>query len=118
MNIVLLQDSNAGAATLWIWLCVLVATVVFAIILYSIATFRPIDTTVTRHSWGEFIWAIVPIAIVIAAAVPALNHGRAVAPANIDVLARQDRYIESCMSATTLAAVTSPPRLATQCPAQ
>jgi heme/copper-type cytochrome/quinol oxidase subunit 2 len=67
----------AGSA--WVWICALVACAVFAVIIHSVIVFRPCaqastDAKSTRNAVRESIWAAVPIAIVIAAAAPALTH--------------------------------------------
>jgi cytochrome c oxidase subunit II len=63
------------------WTCAVVAAVVFGVMLYSIATFRappgatPGSTPATfrRCSLVEVTWALIPIAIVIAATMPSLR---------------------------------------------
>jgi heme/copper-type cytochrome/quinol oxidase subunit 2 len=57
------------------WICIAVSTAVFGVMIYSIATFRrsgerPI---VARNAVAEVLWATVPIAILVLAAVPALR---------------------------------------------
>jgi cytochrome c oxidase subunit 2 len=60
-----------------LYLCTIVAAVVFGVMLYSIATFRgPQGTTPAtfrRCSMVEVIWALVPLAIFIAATLPSLR---------------------------------------------
>jgi heme/copper-type cytochrome/quinol oxidase subunit 2 len=60
-----------------LWLCAIVAVAVLMAIVYSVARFRHVDAIAAqafeqrRHR--EFIWALVPMAIVIAAAAPAVR---------------------------------------------
>ncbi len=61
---------------LMFWLCVGIAVVVFGVMAYSIFTFRRsrgavADTTLVHSTTVEIIWTIVPIAILVATAVPA-----------------------------------------------
>ena len=58
-----------------IWACGCVALTVFAFMLYSIATFRrtPAEAAKMKGTTAEVLWAIVPIAIVIAMAAPAVR---------------------------------------------
>ena len=61
---------------LMFWLCVGIAVVVFGVMTYSIFTFRKsrgavADTTMLHSTTVEIIWTIVPIAILVATAVPA-----------------------------------------------
>lgn len=71
--------------------CALVATVVFALMLHSIATFRrtPSGGARPRQAAAEVFWALVPIVIVIAMAAPAVRA--LVAPHNGVETAQQIR---------------------------
>jgi len=58
------------------WVCVAIGVVVFAVMIYSIVTFRRsagavADTTMVHNTKVEIVWTIVPVAILIAMAVPA-----------------------------------------------
>ena len=70
-----LARNLAGANLIVIWACVCIAVAVFTLMLYSIAAFRrtPAESTQTRGTTAEVLWAIVPIAIVIATAAPAVT---------------------------------------------
>jgi len=52
-----------------LWGCAIVAAAVFGVMIHSIASFRSNG----RHSLIEVLWALVPIAIFIGAAVPAVR---------------------------------------------
>ena len=61
---------------LMFWLCVGIAVVVFGVMTYSIFAFRKsrgavADTTLVHSTTVEIIWTILPIAILVATAVPA-----------------------------------------------
>jgi cytochrome c oxidase subunit II len=59
------------------WMCAAVATAIFGAILHSVATFRSDGERKTRYKHTTFIevvWALVPILIVVAAAVPSFQH--------------------------------------------
>ena len=56
-----------------VWCCAGLAAVVFAVMLFSFATFRRKPEPGVRAPTAEVLWAIVPILIVIAAAAPALK---------------------------------------------
>jgi heme/copper-type cytochrome/quinol oxidase subunit 2 len=56
-----------------IWICATLAIVIFGVMLHSVATFRSDTTRLRRHAIIEVAWALVPILIVIAAAMPSLN---------------------------------------------
>jgi heme/copper-type cytochrome/quinol oxidase subunit 2 len=56
-----------------IWLCATSAIIVFGVMLHSIATFRGGATRLRHHAITEVAWALVPILIVITAAVPSLR---------------------------------------------
>jgi cytochrome c oxidase subunit II len=65
-----------GLHMLMFWLCVAIAVVVFGVMAYSIFTFRKsrgavADTSLVHSTTVEIIWTIVPIAILVATAVPA-----------------------------------------------
>src|SRR5579862_3478170 len=58
------------------WICVAIGVVVFGAMIYSIINFRKSsgavpDITLVHNTKVEFIWSIVPVAILIAMAVPA-----------------------------------------------
>lgn len=56
-----------------LWACAAGAALVFAVMLYSIAAFRREPGHDTRGTTAEVLWAVVPIAIVIAMAAPAVR---------------------------------------------
>jgi cytochrome c oxidase subunit II len=65
-----------GLHMLMFWLCVGIAAVVFGVMTYSIFKFRRsngavADTTLVHSTTVEIIWTLVPIAILVATAVPA-----------------------------------------------
>src|SRR5580698_6625751 len=65
-----------GLHMLMFWLCVGIAVVVFGVMTYSIFAFRKsrgavADTTLVHSTTVEIIWTILPIAILVATAVPA-----------------------------------------------
>jgi cytochrome c oxidase subunit 2 len=65
-----------GLHMLMFWLCVGIAIVVFGVMTYSIFAFRKsrgavADTTLVHSTTVEIIWTILPIAILVATAVPA-----------------------------------------------
>ena len=65
-----------GLHMLMFWLCVAIAVVVFGVMAYSIFAFRKsrgavADTTLVHSTTVEIIWTILPIAILVATAVPA-----------------------------------------------
>ena len=65
-----------GLHMLMFWLCVAIAVVVFGVMAYSIFAFRKsrgavADTSLVHSTTVEIIWTIVPIAILVATAVPA-----------------------------------------------
>ena len=58
------------------WVCVWIGVVVFGVMIYSIATFRRAagavpDTTMVHNTKVEIVWTILPVAILVAMAVPA-----------------------------------------------
>jgi cytochrome c oxidase subunit 2 len=64
-----------------LWGCIIGAVLVFGVMVYSVATFRAEQTgtpasfraSFRRRSLIEVIWALIPIAICIAAALPAVR---------------------------------------------
>ena len=59
------------------WMCAAVAVAIFGAILHSVATFRSEGEPKTRYKRRaliEVVWALVPILIVIAAAVPSFQR--------------------------------------------
>ena len=60
-----------------LWGCIISAVLVFGVMVYSVATFRAEQTgtpaSFRRRSLIEVIWALIPIAICIAAALPAVR---------------------------------------------
>ena len=60
-----------------VWLCAAIAVAVFAAMIVSIVTFRrPLrdcpPTSASSHA-TEILWALIPIAIVLASAIPAVR---------------------------------------------
>jgi heme/copper-type cytochrome/quinol oxidase subunit 2 len=57
------------------WGCAAVSTAVFAVMLYSVATFRRVGdhALAERRAFTEVIWTAIPIVIFILAAVPAVR---------------------------------------------
>ena len=58
------------------WICVVIAVVVFGIMIWSLIKFRKSrgaipDVTLVHNTKVEFIWTVVPVAILVAMAVPA-----------------------------------------------
>lgn len=58
------------------WVCVAIATVVFAVIIYSLWKFRKsagavADKTLTHSTNVEVIWTVIPVIILVATAIPA-----------------------------------------------
>jgi len=58
------------------WVCVAIAVVVFAAMIYSIVAFRKsqgavADPTLTHSTKVEVVWTVIPVAILVAMAVPA-----------------------------------------------
>ena len=66
-----LSDVHAGV----LWACAAVSIAVFVVLIHSIATFRRTsgDGTHRRNAAAEVFWTLVPIAIVIATAAPAVR---------------------------------------------
>ncbi|HEY1898221.1 MAG TPA: cytochrome c oxidase subunit II [Steroidobacteraceae bacterium] len=65
-----------GLHMMMFWVCVWVAVVVFGVMAYSIFAFRKsrgavADVTLTHSTTVEIIWTVLPIAILVATAVPA-----------------------------------------------
>jgi cytochrome c oxidase subunit 2 len=60
-----------------LWICAALAAVIFAVMLYSVATFRSTPgagTAAYRHSTiVEVLWALIPIVILVSAAAPAVS---------------------------------------------
>jgi cytochrome c oxidase subunit II len=60
-----------------LWICALFATGIFAVMLYSVATFRSTPAASAagyrRSAAAEILWALVPIIILVSAAAPALR---------------------------------------------
>jgi len=57
-------------------LCALITLAVFGVMLYSVATFRaasPLPRAGHRNIALELVWALIPIAIFVAAATPAVR---------------------------------------------
>jgi cytochrome c oxidase subunit II len=59
-----------------LWVCVAIGVVVFGVMIYSIVTFRHSrdavpDTTMVHNTKVEIIWTVIPVAILIAVAIPA-----------------------------------------------
>jgi cytochrome c oxidase subunit II len=63
--------------TALLWLCITLAILVFGVMLYSVGAYRvPRDAAPVRHRNNVFIellWAAVPIAIMVIAALPILR---------------------------------------------
>jgi cytochrome c oxidase subunit II len=60
------------------WVCVVIGVVVFAVMIWSIIKFRKSqgavsDTTMVHNTKVEIVWTVIPIAILVAMAVPAAN---------------------------------------------
>jgi cytochrome c oxidase subunit 2 len=60
------------------WVCVLIGIVVFGVMIWSLVSYRKsrgsvADTTLVHNTKVEIIWTAIPIAILIAMAVPAAN---------------------------------------------
>src|SRR5215469_9706609 len=59
-----------------LWVCVAIGVIVFGVMIYSIITFRHSrgavpDTTMVHNTKVEIVWTVIPIAILIATAIPA-----------------------------------------------
>ena len=60
------------------WVCVIIGVVVFGVMIYSLLKFRKsqgavADTTMVHNTKVEIVWTVIPVAILIAMAVPAAN---------------------------------------------
>ncbi|MGI9329406.1 MAG: cytochrome c oxidase subunit II [Gammaproteobacteria bacterium] len=58
------------------WICVAIAVLVFAAMIYCIVVFRKskgavADTSIAHSNTAEFIWTVIPVLILVAMAVPA-----------------------------------------------
>ena len=94
-----LDDANS----IVLWICAVLAMAVLSAIVYSVAVFRHADaqkSVASKHSRNrELFWALVPMAIVIAAAAPAVRDAE-------PQLARQQRSIEASIARADHAATT------------
>src|SRR5690348_3644840 len=59
-----------------LWVCVAIGVIVFGVMIYSIITFRHSrgavpDTTMVHNTKVEIVWTVIPVAILIATAIPA-----------------------------------------------
>lgn len=66
------------------WICVGVASIVFAWMLYSVAAFKH---RAHARPTAEILWALIPIAIVVLSAAPALRQMLPPRAAHIDIAA-------------------------------
>jgi cytochrome c oxidase subunit 2 len=60
------------------WVCVVIGVLVFGVMIYSLLKFRKsqgavADTTMVHNTKVEVIWTVIPVAILVAMAVPAAN---------------------------------------------
>ncbi|MEJ0037238.1 MAG: cytochrome c oxidase subunit II transmembrane domain-containing protein [Gammaproteobacteria bacterium] len=60
------------------WVCVIIGVVVFGVMIYSLVKFRKsqgsvADTTMVHNTKVEIVWTVIPVAILVAMAVPAAN---------------------------------------------
>ena len=66
-----------NGALIVVWLCAAVAVAVFAAMIFSIVTFggplRDCPPASASSKTAEILWALIPIVIVFAAAIPALR---------------------------------------------
>jgi len=64
-----------GLHMLILWICVAIAVAVFAVMIYSIATFRKskgaVPATFDHNTKAEIIWTVIPVLILVGMAVPA-----------------------------------------------
>jgi len=64
-----------GLHMLILWICVAIAVAVFAVMIYSIATFRKskgaVPATFDHNTRAEIIWTVIPVMILVGMAVPA-----------------------------------------------
>ncbi len=61
-----------------LWVCVAIAVAVFSVMIYSLVKFRRsqgavADTSITHSTKAEIIWTVIPVAILVAMAVPAAS---------------------------------------------
>lgn len=68
----ILSGAPSPGVSISLWSCVVLAIVVFGVIIYSVAAFHA-STAHARDKTRELVWALVPIAIVVAAAAPAMK---------------------------------------------
>jgi cytochrome c oxidase subunit II len=63
-----------GLHMLVLWICVAIAVAVFAVMIYSIATFRKskgaVPATFDHSTKAEIIWTVIPVVILVAMAIP------------------------------------------------
>jgi heme/copper-type cytochrome/quinol oxidase subunit 2 len=104
-----LAEIFGGVQGSLLWICTVVAAMVFAALVYSTVTFRPTVVSTSGQDWKvtrELAWALVPILIVIAAAAPAMKN---VAPAQSGPFGlASDSHVTPCASAL---ADSAPPRI-------
>jgi cytochrome c oxidase subunit 2 len=66
-----------GVPVTVVWLCALVALIIFVVMIWSVASFRrphqPALATLDRSTLAEIVWSIIPIVILISAAMPAMR---------------------------------------------
>jgi cytochrome c oxidase subunit 2 len=67
-----------GLHMLIFWVCVAIGVVVFGVMIYSLVKFRKsqgavADTTMVHNTKVEIVWTAIPVAILVAMAVPAAN---------------------------------------------
>lgn len=61
--------------TAFLWLCIAMASAVFGVMLYSVVAYRgPQGKLRRRNLLIELMWAAVPIAIMVVAALPVLQE--------------------------------------------
>ncbi len=64
-----------GLHMLILWICVAIAVAVFSVMIYSIATFRKskgaVSATFDHNTTAEVVWTLIPVAILVAMAIPA-----------------------------------------------
>jgi cytochrome c oxidase subunit 2 len=64
-----------GLHMLILWICVAIAVAVFAVMIYSIATFRKskgaVPATFDHNTKAEVIWTVIPVLILVGMAIPA-----------------------------------------------
>ncbi|MEJ1966129.1 MAG: cytochrome c oxidase subunit II [Gammaproteobacteria bacterium] len=61
-----------------LWVCVIIGVVVFGVMIWSLIKFRKsqgsvADTTMVHNTKVEIVWTVIPVAILVAMAVPAAN---------------------------------------------